>query len=64
MLGRTSVVWTEKSGSPTSDVTHISSVYSGGVPLIWVHNYVNEVGTREEKKIIYILLFGNDKLNN
>jgi len=29
------------------------------------HNYVNEVGTREKIYIdIYILLVGNDKLNN
>jgi len=32
-MSRTSVVWIEKSGSPTSDGSHISSVYIVGVYL-------------------------------
>jgi len=33
MLDRTSDVWIEKSESPTSDGTHLSSVYIVGVYL-------------------------------
>jgi len=29
-----------------------------------VHSYVNGVSTRGKYILIYILLFGNDKLNN
>jgi len=57
MLGRTSVVWIDKSGSPMLDGTHISSVYSGGVPLIGVHNYVNEISTREKNLYWYIFYY-------
>jgi len=32
-MGRTSVMWLEKSGSLTSDRSHISSVYIVGVYL-------------------------------
>jgi len=32
-MGRTNVVWIEKNGSPTSDGSHISSVYVVGVCL-------------------------------
>jgi len=51
-------VWIDKSGSPMLDGTHISSVYSGGVPLIGVHNYVNEISTREKiyTDIYFIIL--------
>jgi len=44
MLDRTSVVWNEENGSPTS-TTHINNVY---VPLMGVHNYVNEVSINDE----------------
>jgi hypothetical protein len=59
ILGRTSITWIEKSGSPTTDEIHISSVYIVGVSLqgvcnYEVRNYENEVNTRRIKMYWYI----------